>query len=211
MKDCSTFVAFFALVSKNGIPRESANSCEARNSEQWAHTPTHSSPAFLVHLPNFPDPHPNPVWLVPKHLAGHLWHTNTCVPSCFPTLNSTAFMAQPSTEPSPPVSVPTYLCCCIVYYFLCGQITFVPHQQLVDVFTGIAVYLLQPLFYIIERLLGDKRAVSKAPHREAIWALFSSNWKQCKATYVSVCSTTTGDRTPMLLHSSTAPLPIPSG
>lgn len=71
MKDCSTFVAFFALVSKNGIPRESANSCEARNSKQWAHTPTHSSPGFLVHLPELPDPHPNPVWLVPKHLAGH--------------------------------------------------------------------------------------------------------------------------------------------
>lgn len=71
---------------------------------------------------------------------------------------------------------PTYLCCCIVYYFLCGQITLVPHQQLVDVFTGITVYLLQPLLDIIERLLRDKRTVSKALDKEESSALSLWSW-----------------------------------
>lgn len=43
MKDCSTFVAFLALVSKNGIPRESANSWE-NNKAQW----TMENPSDLV-------------------------------------------------------------------------------------------------------------------------------------------------------------------
>lgn len=138
--------------------------------------------------PKFPDPHPNLTCteVLSRSLSClQLWHTNICVPSCFPTLNSTAFMTQPSTEPSQPVSVPTYLCCCIVYYFLCGQITFVPHQQLVDVFTGIAVYLLQPLFYIIERLLGDKRAVSKTPATREVQHYSAITGKKGKAMYFS--------------------------
>lgn len=75
-----------------------------------------------------------------------------------------------------PTGAQTYLCCCIVYYFLCGQITLVPHQQLVDVFTGIAVYLLQPLLDIIERLLRGKRTVSKALDKEGSSALSLWSW-----------------------------------
>lgn len=98
---------------------------------------------------------------------------------------------------------PTYLCCCIVYYFLCGQITLVPHQQLVDVFTGITVYLLQPLFYIIERLLGDKRTVSKTPHHDRGQHYSVMTGKRWRIAYLSACFTTTRDRTIMLLYLST--------
>lgn len=95
------------------------------------------------------------------------------------------------------MSISTYLRCCIVYYFLCGQITFVPHQQLVDVFTGITVYLLQPLFYIIERLLGDKRTVSKTLNQEDSSGLFSNDWERTWSSvlYLSMWFTTTRERT----------------
>lgn len=37
MKACSTLVAFLALVSKKGIPRESANSWTQQRSQNWDH------------------------------------------------------------------------------------------------------------------------------------------------------------------------------
>lgn len=43
--------------------------------------------------------------------------------------------------------------CRVVHYFLSGQVTLVAHKQSVDVLTGIAVDLLQPLLQVVERLL----------------------------------------------------------
>lgn len=43
--------------------------------------------------------------------------------------------------------------CCVVHYFLSGQVTLVAHQKLVDIFTGIAVDFLKPLLDIVIGLL----------------------------------------------------------
>lgn len=54
-----------------------------------------------------------------------------------------------------------YLGCCIVHYFLGGQVTLVAHQKLVDIFTGIAVDFLKPLLNVVIGLLqNDKRNIS---------------------------------------------------
>lgn len=37
----------------------------------------------------------------------------------------------------------------VVHYFLGGEVTLVSHQQLVDVFTGVAVDFLEPLLYVV--------------------------------------------------------------
>lgn len=42
---------------------------------------------------------------------------------------------------------------CVVHHLLDGQITFVPYEQLVDIFASVALNLLQPLLHIVERLL----------------------------------------------------------
>lgn len=47
----------------------------------------------------------------------------------------------------------THLGCRVVYYLLGGEVTLVTHQQLVDILAGIAANLLQPLLYIVVRLL----------------------------------------------------------
>ena len=46
-----------------------------------------------------------------------------------------------------------YLSGCIVHDFLCGQITFVADEQLVNGFTCVSINLLEPLFDVVERLL----------------------------------------------------------
>lgn len=127
-------------------------------------------------------PLPSPTCCAPK-LPALMAHCHLCTKVL---LYPTQLPVQPRAALSHARRLSTYLCCCIVYYFLCGQITFVPHQQLVDVFTGITVYLLQPLFYIIERLLGDKRTVSETPHHEHRSALLGSNWKKMKTNILSV-------------------------
>lgn len=49
--------------------------------------------------------------------------------------------------------VSSYFGCCVVHYFLGGEVTLVPNQQLVDILTGVAINLLQPLLYIVVRFL----------------------------------------------------------
>lgn len=46
-----------------------------------------------------------------------------------------------------------YLGCCVVHYFLSGEVTLVAHQKLVDIFTGIAVDFLKPLLDVVIGLL----------------------------------------------------------
>lgn len=141
-------------------------------------------PCFLVHRwinqVSKPPPHSQtPVWYYALHQPLTFMapcYLRTKVLPCARTWR--ALQSRLGAQPSKHTSIWTYLCCCIVYYFLCGQITFVPHQQLVDVFTGITVYLLQPLFYIIERLLGDKRTVSEILHQKESSALFSNDWER---------------------------------
>lgn len=48
-----------------------------------------------------------------------------------------------------------HLGCGVVHHLLCCEVTLVAHKQLVHVFAGITVDLLQPLFNIVERLLRD--------------------------------------------------------
>ena len=47
----------------------------------------------------------------------------------------------------------SHLCGCVIHDFFGCQITFVPHQELVDVLAGVSVDLLQPLFDVVERFL----------------------------------------------------------
>ena len=61
----------------------------------------------------------------------------------------------------------SYLCSRVIDNLLCGQIAFVSDEQFVDVFAGVTVDLLQPLFDVVERLLvghivDDDDAVSSA-------------------------------------------------
>ena len=51
--------------------------------------------------------------------------------------------------------VPTsaHLCCLIVDNLLCCQVTLVAHQQLVHIFIGISINLVQPLLDVVEALL----------------------------------------------------------
>ena len=46
-----------------------------------------------------------------------------------------------------------YLCCLGVHHLFRRQITFVAHEQLVDILICISVNLIQPLFDIVETLL----------------------------------------------------------
>ena len=50
----------------------------------------------------------------------------------------------------------SYLSCCVIHYFLGGQITLVAHQKLVDIFTGVAVNFLKPLLDIVIGLLHNE-------------------------------------------------------
>ena len=46
-----------------------------------------------------------------------------------------------------------HLCCLVIHYFLCCQITLVAHQQLVDILICISINLIQPLLDIVETFL----------------------------------------------------------
>lgn len=53
------------------------------------------------------------------------------------------------------------LSCCVVYYFLRGQVTLVAHQKLVHIFAGVAVNFLEPLLNIVVGLLhNDKEDIN---------------------------------------------------
>lgn len=57
------------------------------------------------------------------------------------------------------------LCCsshlgrCVVHHLLGGEVTLVAHEKLVNIFTSVAVNLLQPLLHIVVRFLnhGNKK------------------------------------------------------
>lgn len=54
-----------------------------------------------------------------------------------------------------------YLGCCVVHYFLSGQVTLVAHQKLVNIFTGVAVDFLKPLLDVVVGLLhNDNKNIS---------------------------------------------------
>ena len=46
-----------------------------------------------------------------------------------------------------------YLSGAEIHHLSGDQVAFVPHQQLGDVFTGVALDLLQPLLHVVKRLL----------------------------------------------------------
>lgn len=90
--------------------RNSKRICKFLRSEKQQTVSSHTNSQltwFPGAPPRAPRPPPKPSLTCTKAFSRslsclHLWHTGIRVPSCFPTLNSTAFMAQPSTEPSPP-------------------------------------------------------------------------------------------------------------
>jgi len=47
----------------------------------------------------------------------------------------------------------TNLSCSVIDDFLCCQVALVSNEKLVYIFAGITIYFLQPLLYIVERLL----------------------------------------------------------
>lgn len=51
----------------------------------------------------------------------------------------------------------THLGCGVVDQLLSGEVTLVAHQQLVDILVGIAIDLLEPLLYVVVRLLSIKK------------------------------------------------------
>ncbi len=52
-----------------------------------------------------------------------------------------------------------YLRCCVVHYFLSGQVALVAHQKLINIFTGIAVNFLKPLLDIVVGLLHNDKKI----------------------------------------------------
>lgn len=124
--------------------------------------------------------------------AGGHWIARICGTRTHPCTGTSGHDKPEQGLSQANTGAPTYLCCCIVYYFLCGQITLVPHQQLVDIFTGITVYLLQPLLDIIERLLWEKRIVSKALDKEFSTIPLVMTRKEYEALHLCMRFTTMG-------------------
>lgn len=69
----------------------------------------------------------------------------------------------------------THLGCGVVHHLLCREVTLVAHQQLVHVLAGIAVDLLQPLFDIVEGLLGHTEDDASALHNISVKLPFESS------------------------------------
>lgn len=83
--------------------------------------------------------------------------------------------------------VQPYLGCCVVHHFLCGQVTLVAHQKLVNIFTGIAVNFLKPLLDIVIGLLhSDNSDMSMTKTKQlftisyyyylSLWNMLEYSW-----------------------------------
>ena len=177
MKACSTLVAFFALVSKNGICSWSANSFGTNIRKQsHAYTRTHkrSMHNICMHTHN---------WLhfssvTPFHdcytlkESAQAFKLNKCQLHFFlkchikPMFNNT-FRLQLHYQHSNYTSGPKIyrcecmnrradLCCCEIHDLLVHQVALVSYQELADICAGVAINLLQPRLHVLERLLRAK-------------------------------------------------------
>ena len=52
----------------------------------------------------------------------------------------------------------------VVHDLLGGEVTLVAYQEFIDILTGVAIYLLQPLFHVGVGLLGTVSKVTAHPH-----------------------------------------------
>lgn len=59
---------------------------------------------------------------------------------------------------------PAHLSCGVVHDFLGGEVTLVANQEFIDILTGVAIYLLQPLFHVSVGFLGIVSKVIEHPN-----------------------------------------------
>lgn len=101
-----------ALVSRKGIPRESANSCQGKKRGEQG---------------------------------------REGVKACGPQ--------TPDSQ-----GRPAHLGCGVVHDLLGGEVTLVAYQEFIDILTGVAIYLLQPLFHVGVGFLGIVSNITVHPH-----------------------------------------------
>lgn len=58
---------------------------------------------------------------------------------------------------------PAHLSCGVVHDLLGGEVTLVAYQEFIDILTGIAIYLLQPLLHVSVGFLGRVSKVIEHP------------------------------------------------